>query len=153
MACDTTDEQPAVGSHTGNATVTAIGPSAAPGVTDPVPASGTGILYSFTFVNGQTLTGNGPANNTLFLSGAGGTDVDNPTGMNVHVSCSDPYPDGWGAKDGPKLGVDTAWQLASYQIVKYNDGSIDKTCGSDSVPVPTVVTDSDPVNYYVIGNN
>ena len=88
------------------------------------------IQYSFTFVNGQTISGTATSNE-VFLPNAGGTSADNPTGMTVHVSCSDDFPNGWGEKDGPELGVDTAWQIASFSISK--DGG-KKTCGDDFTP-------------------
>ena len=53
-----------------------------------------------------------------FFANAGGTSVTNPTGMKVHLSCSDEFPGGWGEKDGPVQGVDTAWQIASFSIGK-----------------------------------
>ncbi len=107
---------------------------AATGLVFATPAEAKGknkdIQYSFTFVNGVTISG--VANdNEVFLPNAGGTSVDNPTGMTVHVSCSDDFPNGWGEKDGPERGRDSAWQIASYSISK--DGG-KKTCGDDFQP-------------------
>ena len=129
------------------AEVTATGETGAPGITDPIPGSGKGRQYSFTFVNGITLAGVAPDDNTYFLADAGGSSVENPTGMDVHLSCSDEFPGGWGEKDGPEFEVDTAWQLAAYEIVKFDDGEEDKRCGDSFFPVTQEVSDSDPVYY------
>jgi hypothetical protein len=97
-------------------------------------------------VNGKTVTGTATSNDT-FVAGAGGTSADNPTGMEVHVSCSDPFTGGWGVKAGPNQVTDSAWQIASYAIAKYKSGKIEKQCGATFVPVTRTVTDTDPVNY------
>ncbi len=132
------------------AEVTAIGATGAPGITDPIPGNGKGRLYSFSFVNGTTISGSAPDDNTFFLPNAGGTSVSSPTGMEVHLSCSDKFEGGWGEKDGPEQGVDTAWQLAAYQIIKYKDGKIDKQCGDSFFPVTQEVSDSDPVYFLAV---
>ena len=106
-----------------------------------------GYGYSFTFVNGVTISGSN-SKNTVFVPNAGGTSVQNPTGMEMHISCSDDFPGGWGEKDGPVRGVDTAWQIASYTINKYKNGKVDKTCGQTFVEVERPVSDTDPVNYF-----
>lgn len=106
-----------------------------------------GYSYSFTFVNGVTISGSS-SKNVVFVPNAGGTSVENPTGMELHISCSDDFPGGWGEKDGPVRGVDTAWQIASYTINKYKKDKIDKTCGDTFVDVNTEVSDSDPVNFF-----
>ncbi len=130
------------------ADVTGMAMVAGPGVPLPLP-NGDGKAYSFTFVNGITITGSGQ-DNTEFLPNAGGTSVDNPTGMDVHISCSDKFPGGWGEKDGPEQGVDTAWQIASYEIIKFKDGKVDKRCGEASGPVKKTVTDTDPVYFIAV---
>ena len=56
--------------------------------------------FSFTFVNGTTIDGVSDKN-TAFLPNAGGTDANNPIGMDIHVSCSDKFVGGFGQKDGP----------------------------------------------------
>ena len=148
MECDpNTEIVTTPGQHFMEAEVTATGETGAPGVTDPIPGSGKGRLYSFTFVNGITLAGNAPDDNTFFLAGAGGSSVDNPTGMDVHLSCSDKFEGGWGQKDGPEIGVDTAWQLAAFEIIKFKDGKEDKRCGDSLFPVTQEVSDSDPVYF------
>ncbi len=102
-----------------------------------VPASAaSSIEYSFTFANGQTISGTSQ-DNVAFLNNAGGTDADNPTGMEIHVSCSDKFPGGFGEKDGPDPALDSAWQISSFQISKVkDDGKVEKTCGSDDLGNP-----------------
>jgi hypothetical protein len=90
------------------------------------------IDYRFEFTNGEIVEGTA-SGNTEFLEEAGGSSVDRPSGMTVHVSCSDKFPGGWGEKDGPEQGVDTAWQIESYFIQKG-----DKTCGTPTPPTTTV---------------
>jgi hypothetical protein len=105
-------------------------------------SSKSSITYTLRFVNGTVISGTATSNDTL-VAGAGGTSVTNPTGMTVHVSCSDPFTGGWGVKAGPRQSVDTAWQLKSFYIVKG-----DKTCGT-AVPnvVTREVTDSDMAHW------
>jgi uncharacterized repeat protein (TIGR01451 family) len=151
MECDPNSEVvTAPGPMFMEANVTGVGDTGAPGITDPIPASGQGRLYSFTFLNGITISGQAPDNNTFFLPNAGGSSVENPTGMDVHLSCSDKFPGGWGEKDGPDQNVDTAWQLASYEIIKFKDGTVDKVCGDSLFPVSQTVTDTDPVNFVAV---
>ena len=123
-----------------------IGGTSAPTPADPNAKTKS---YAFTFVNGQVITGFSD-NNTAFLPNAGGTDPNNPTGMDVHVSCSDEFAGGWGEKDGPDQAVDTAWQIASYSIIKWDKGEIKKTCGETFSPVLQMVTDNDPVYYIAV---
>ena len=106
------------------------------------PAADKGKAYSFTFVNGTIITGVSE-DNVAFLAGAGGTDANNPTGMDIHVSCSDKFPGGFGEKDGPDRIADSAWQIASFSIVK--DGTT--TCGETFQSVAIPVADEDPINY------
>ena len=114
----------------------------------PVPNDNSkGYAWSVAFVNGQVITGTSEKN-VAFLPDAGGTDVNNPTGMELHVSCSDDFPDGWGEKDGPDQFADSAWQIASYEIVKYDKNKIKKTCGDAFSPVMQTVEDSDPIHYF-----
>ena len=118
----------------------------------PSSAPVNGYVFEFTFVNGLVLTGTS-SSNTGFLPGAGGPSVDSPTGMTVHVSCSDPYPGGWGEKDGPKQNIDTAWQVESYSVVKYKDGAISKTCGDSFVPPEPVGVPAVDIEMYVNGED
>jgi hypothetical protein len=150
MCGETTEVVTEPGPQFMDATVTAVGSTGAPGITDPPPPTGKGRQYSFTFVNGTTLAGVAPDDNTYFLAGAGGTSVENPTGMDVHLSCSDEFSGGWGEKDGPVAGVDAAWQIAAWEIVKFKDGRVDKRCGDQFAPVDQTVSDTDPVNYTAV---
>ena len=62
------------------------------------------INYTFVFghTDGTTTTVSGVTNDkTVFIAEAGGNDKDNPIGMEMHLSCSDEFPGGWGEKDGP----------------------------------------------------
>ena len=68
--------------------------------------------------------------NQAWFPGTGGS-AGYPTGpgMNVHVSCSDTFENGWGSANQPNQAVDTNWRIASYHIVKYTNGSFTKECG------------------------
>lgn len=103
-------------------------------------------VFEFVFVNGTVVRGSSP-DNTAFLPGAGGTNADAPIGMEVHVSCSDDFPNGFGEKDGPDPVRDSAWQIASYEIVKVKDGAVDNRCGEVFRSAPVEVSDDDPVHY------
>ncbi|NNC75472.1 MAG: hypothetical protein HKN93_08185, partial [Acidimicrobiia bacterium] len=99
--------------------------------TETAPTISDGYAFTFTFLHtdGTTSVLSGTSeSNVGFLPSAGGSTVPG-TGMDVHVSCSDDYPNGWGDKDGPVEGVDTEWRVQSYLIEKYKDGAVDKSCG------------------------
>jgi len=59
-----------------------------------------------------------------------------PLNFAIHVSCSDPFPGGWGKKDGPNEGDNADWQIMAYFIIKRKGRSKNKktksagTCGS-----------------------
>lgn len=133
------------GQYANEAKVTALGSA----------GTGTGVFgdskKQFTFIfehtDGTTTRIDGGAEkNEVFLSNAGGTSIDNPTGMTVHVSCSDPFTGGWGQKDGPVQGVDTEWHIQAFFIREVKDGQIKKSCGSP-IPDTQVVMDQDPSHY------
>ena len=105
-----------------------------------------GAAFVFNFVNGTTISGTSDSN-TVFLPNAGGTSATNPTGMDIHVSCSDKFVGGFGQKDGPVAGRDSAWQIASYRISK--DGG-KKTCGDSTAAVRVPVSDIDPIYYTAV---
>ena len=107
------------------------------------PVAGKGHGFAFSFVNGTVITGTSDKN-TVFLPNAGGTSVGNPTGMTVHVSCSDKFVGGFGQKDGPEAGRDSAWQIASFSI---NKDKGKKTCGETFQTINLPVMAMDPVNY------
>jgi len=99
--------------------------------TAPTISDGYAFTYTFLHTDGTTSVLSGTSeSNVAYLPSAGGSTVPG-TGMNVHVSCSDDYADGWGGKDGPVEGVDTEWRVQSYLIEKYKDGEVDKSCGDD----------------------
>lgn len=134
------------GQFTMKATVTGIGDVQTPGL--PAGSDSKGDAYRFTFVNGITISNVGKKND--FFANAGGTSVTNPTGMKVHLSCSDRFVGGWGQKDGPVQGVDTAWQIESYSIGKLKKGRFELKCGDPFVTTtPREVMDMDPV-YFIV---
>ncbi len=147
MSCDEQTEVVTTdGQFTMKATVTAIGDVQTPGLPPGSPSKGD--AYRFTFVNGTTIVNVGKKND--FFANAGGTSVDNPTGMKVHLSCSDEFPGGWGEKDGPVQGVDTAWQIESFSIGKVKEGRFELKCGDPFVTTSEQeVMDMDPV-YFIV---
>jgi len=90
------------------------------------------IAYTIVFghTDGTTTTVSGvTTENDTFIAEAGGNDMDNPTGMIMHLSCSDEFPDGWGEKQGPDPIADSEWRVVSYFLDKG-----DKTCGTPPPP-------------------
>lgn len=142
MVCDTrTMDVTQPGQVFMKARVDAIG---ATNVTVPTPGDKKEKAYVFVFENGTVISGVSD-DNEAFIANAGGTSVDNPIGMILHVSCSDEFPNGWGEKDGPDSNRDSAWRIASYRIVKDN-----KTCGDANGTIRTPVMDMDPINYFAV---
>ncbi|MDX1691729.1 MAG: hypothetical protein R3290_11970, partial [Acidimicrobiia bacterium] len=98
------------------------------------------INYEFVFEHqdGTTTTVTGTATEKdAFIPDAGGTSKTNPTGMVMHLSCSDEFPGGWGEKEGPDRIQDSAWRVQRYTIQKG-----DKTCsGGDPIPPPSPAID------------
>ena len=67
---------------------------------------------------------------------AGGASATSPTGVELHVSCSDNFIDGWATPpQGPLEGIDTEWRIVRYTIVKYNQGNPQSQCGKTFTPV------------------
>ncbi|MGH1490145.1 MAG: DUF7507 domain-containing protein [Acidimicrobiales bacterium] len=147
MDCDSKSEVVNTpGQFTMKATVTGVGDVQTPGL--PAGSPSKGDAYRFTFVNGTTIANVGKKND--FFPNAGGTSVTNPTGMKIHLSCSDEFPGGWGEKDGPVQGVDTAWQIASFSIGKVKDGVYEGKCGDPfTIITEEPVMDMDPV-YFIV---
>ncbi|MCB2224974.1 MAG: hypothetical protein KQH83_12485, partial [Actinobacteria bacterium] len=88
--------------------------------------------------------------NDTYVPEAGGTSQDSPTGMTMHLSCSDKFPAGWGAKQGPDPVADSAWKVESYWIFEIKkDGELKTKCG-EPVPVEQMVMDTDPSHYFGI---
>lgn len=131
------------------AEVTGVAEVGAPVAPTPADTEDKSYNYAFVFENGTVITGSSP-DNVPFIPNIGGTDADNPTGMVLHVSCSDEFPDGWGEKDGPDRDDDSAWRIASYSIVKWENGEIKNTCGETFSPVTQTVMDDDPIHYLAV---
>ncbi|MBT8142752.1 MAG: DUF11 domain-containing protein, partial [Gammaproteobacteria bacterium] len=111
-----------------------------------------GAEVIFEFVNGYTLTGS--TRGTMTLYDENGVDVfnyqsdeknnlvfDPPPGVplvgiddpafELHLSCSDSFTGGWGSSNGPEEGVDVNWQIASFDVNKYDgNGELNKSCGA-----------------------
>ncbi|MBT8203595.1 MAG: hypothetical protein KJO87_09850, partial [Acidimicrobiia bacterium] len=56
-------------------------------------------------------------------------------GFLIHLSCSDPFTNGWGQTAGPAEGVDTSWRIASFSIVRFKNGVFFRSCGDVVVPI------------------
>ncbi|WP_297798673.1 hypothetical protein [uncultured Eudoraea sp.] len=125
--------------------------------------TGFGDDFYFVFLNGYILEGstdNGPVK----LTYPNGTQVDitndvtivtsltrndiifDPPGddpaFELHLSCSDPFTDGWGQSGGPVQGVDNNWQIAFFTIARYNPQGFLKSCGNvvNNFDVPNTAT-------------
>ena len=65
---------------------------------------------------------------------------DGMQGMQLHVSCSDAFPGGYGAKSDPS--IDSNWLINTATITKYKDGVAEKTCNVMGAGLPeTTPTD------------
>ncbi len=85
-----------------------------------------GYLFSSEFGPGETFLD--PA---LWPTADGGI-------MQLHVSCSDVFPGGMGAKSDP--AATSQWLVNSFHIVKYKDGVIEKECDVIGAGLPTAAT-------------
>ncbi len=54
--------------------------------------------------------------------------------MQLHVSCSDAFPDGVGAKSDPQ--PESRWRINTIHIIKYEDGTVVKECGLSGLDLP-----------------
>ena len=86
--------------------------------------------YDFTFADGTRVTGTSEPNVVTVT-------VDGST-FDMHISCSDPFTDGYGTKGGPAEGVNPA--IIDYHIWKYKDAGkascyVEKSC-AQTFPVP-----------------
>ncbi|WP_320167938.1 hypothetical protein [Mangrovibacterium marinum] len=115
--------------------------------------TGAGDDFYFVFVNGSVLEGSTDGGPVL-LDGVDITDQvqiitsltrndliidpDGPDGpdpaFEMHLSCSDPFTDGWGQSAGPVEGVDVNWQIAFFTIARFNANGYIKSCGNVTVP-------------------
>ncbi|MDK1097498.1 MAG: hypothetical protein QGM47_09610, partial [Actinomycetota bacterium] len=110
-----------------------------PGGTPPAMAAQAGT-YTFTFEHTDgSKTTIGPVDFSgswnVWIPNAGGPSKTSPTGMTVHMSCSDEFVDGWGSEQGPVEGVDTEWRVFSYYIVKVQGDP----CGTPPTTTTTTV--------------
>ena len=113
-------------------------------------ATGAGDDFYFVFVNGSVLEGSTDGGPVL-LDGVDITDqvqiitsltrndiIFDPPGpepaFEMHLSCSDPFTDGWGQSAGPVEGVDVNWQIAFFTIARFNANGYIKSCGNVTVP-------------------
>ncbi len=96
-----------------------------------------GSEFRFVFDNGSILEGNalGPVylDGVLIDDGSGGGltkndylfDPDGPGGEDpflLHLSCSDPFTDGWGQAGGPDEILNPDWQIDYFSIARYKQG-------------------------------
>ena len=133
-----------LGQYENTAKVTAMGET---GTQIAIDGKKKQFTFIFEHTDGSTTRIDGSADkNEVFLPDAGGMSATNPTGMTVHVSCSDEFPGGWGEKDGPQQGIDTEWRIQRFWIREVKDGEIKKSCGSP-IPNETMVMDQDPSHY------
>ncbi|WP_372652842.1 Ig-like domain-containing protein, partial [Draconibacterium sp.] len=125
--------------------------------------TGIGDEFYFVFVNGSVLEGSTDGGPVL-LDGVDITDdvsiitsltrndiIFDPPGddpaFELHLSCSDPFTDGWGQSGGPVEGVDVNWQIAFFTIARYSPQGYLKSCGN-------VVNDFDiPNTAYATGED
>jgi LPXTG-motif cell wall-anchored protein len=114
-----------------------------PGGTQPAFAAQDGS-YTFTFEHTGGSTTTVPATGmrafadgwNVVIPDAGGTSATIPTGMTVHMSCSDTFPGGWGSEGGPDSVLDSEWRVVSYYIDKVQGDP----CGTPPPTVPPELT-------------
>lgn len=127
-----------------------------------------GVAYSaftFNFVNGTTISGdNCPGSdyelvsngsrkkNEAWFPGTGGNAAfPSGPGMQIHVSCSEVFEDGWANNGGqPDQNSDPNWKIANYTISKYKEnGEFITRCGEVFVPSTTSTTIEDTTSTTV----
>jgi len=100
--------------------------------------------FYFVFANGSVLEGstdtgivllNGkPADATIITSLTRNDIIFDPPGddpaFELHLSCSDPFTDGWGQSGGPVEFVDENWQIAFFTVGRYSPQGFLKSCGN-----------------------
>ncbi len=114
---------------------------------DEVSPYGTvsGDDFRFVFVNGSVLEGStdgGPVffdgveitSDVTLVKGLTKNEITfDPPGpapaFTLHLSCSDPFTNGWGEAGGPVEGLDVDWQIAFFSIARYQNGDFRKSCG------------------------
>jgi len=116
-----------------------------PGNTPPAAAAQDGS-YTFTFMHTDgaktTISDSFSGSWNVFIPNAGGNSASAPTGMTVHMSCSDAFVNGWGSDGGPVEGVDTEWRVFAYYIVKAQGDpcGVPPTTTSTTTTVPETTT-------------
>ena len=112
---------------------------------DSTPNSG-GVNYVLYFANGSVLSGTTADGGLHTLVDSSGneitTSIDNDGKQGVmfitpeigggifkiHMSCSDPFVDGW-PESGQPAGVSDDWKIVAYDINRYNKNRFIKSCG------------------------
>ena len=64
-------------------------------------------------------------------------------GFSLHLSCSDPFTDGWGQSAGPDEFLNPDWQIDYFSIARYKQGGVFfRNCGNvvDAFEVPNTAT-------------
>ncbi len=114
--------------------ILAIAPGAPRAEADPIK-TGT-ITFLFRHTNGDTELVSeaftAETGQTYFFKGAGGASATTPTGMPVHVSCSDTFASGWSDIAGgrPDPVLDPEWYVVDFYIDK--DGPA-AACGNPDI--------------------
>jgi len=128
---------------------------------DSTPNSG-GVNYVLYFANGSVLSGTTADGGLHTLVDSNGneitTSIDNDGKQGVmfitpeigggifkiHMSCSDPFVDGW-PESGQPAGVSDDWKIVAYDINRYNKNRFIKSCGQtfDLVIVNTATANAD----------
>ncbi|MEX2654634.1 MAG: hypothetical protein WD532_06330 [Acidimicrobiia bacterium] len=119
--------------------------------------------FTFVFVNGHVVDGDNCPESVYsagkdieaFFPGTGGAaDYPNGPGMQVHVSCSDQFTDGWSSKGGPDIDDDPNWKIASYTIQKHPSGeSSPDPCGQVFVTTTTAETTTTTADTTTAGDS
>ncbi len=101
---------------------------------EPAPSSEplkwTEYMFVFEHLDGTTTTVCGTTReagtrHSAFLPEAGGSNAQIPTGIEMHVSCSDIFVNGWTDStrftppNGPLQGIDTEWRIVRYTMDRY----------------------------------
>ncbi len=118
---------------------------------DAEPASGpskkwTEFIFVFEHLDGTTTTvcgtsRAGNSGNNALVPEAGGPNAQIPTGIEIHVSCSDIFVNGWTDSNrftppnGPLQGIDTEWRVVRYTMDKYKSSVFEKRCGELFTPI------------------
>lgn len=127
------------------------------------PKKWTEFIFVFEHLDGTTTTVCGTSRtagtgNNTWVAQAGGTSKTNPTGIGMHVSCSDIFANGWTDSTrfsppmGPLEGIDPEWRVVRYTMDKYKKdkktGSISfqKRCGQSFTPITSQLPPPPPAN-------